>query len=109
MENPKKIAQNKRPEPINIFALSVTYHYFDGHTEKSSDKYCGQSEDEAIATIAKMLGVCRSCLPESVREVSYTIKGYSRSSYESNSVPDLLLHDVVRHVLRNNNESCGTE
>lgn len=107
MENPKKVAQNQRPEPVNIFALSVKYHFKNGSVEQSSDKYCGQSEDEALATISKMLGVCRSCLPESILKVSYTIKGFKRSSYESAGSPDILLPDVVVHLLRNYNEGCS--
>lgn len=99
----------KREEPINIYALEITYIYTNGRKEISSDKYCGQSEDEALATISKMLGVCRSCLPESIREVTYTIKGFKRSSYESNSSADISIPDVVRHLLRYDNKGSRSE
>ena len=99
----------KKSEPVSIYALEITYIYDNGRKETSHDKYCGQSEDEALATISKMLGVCRSCLPESVVQVSYTIKGYKHSSYESNSSADIIVPDVVRHVLRYNDKGCCSE
>lgn len=111
MENPKKVGQNKPvdSEPVSIYCIVVDYVFSDGHVEISSPKYVGQSEDDALKAISQMLGICRTCLPESIREVRYSIQGYRRRTFELGGSADELVSHVVCHVLRHNDESVGSE
>lgn len=111
MENLKKVGRNNpvTPDPVSIYCIVVDYVFCDGHTEVSSPKYVGQSEDDALKAISQMLGICRTCLPESIREVRYSIQGYRRRTFESGGSADELVSNVVSHILRHNDESVGTE
>ena len=102
MENPKRVGQNQKTEPISIYCIKFKYKFKDGHTEQSQPKFCGQSEDDAIKAISQMLGICRTSFPESIIEVSFDIEGYRRSSFESHSGCDMCVPDVVVYVLWNN-------
>ena len=104
MENPKRVGQNQKTEPVNIYCIVFRYFFKDGHTEESSPKYCGQSEDDAVKAISQMLGICRTSFPESITEVAFDIEGYRRSTFEFHSAADIRLCNVVRYVLRYDDE-----
>lgn len=104
MVNPKKVGQNQKIEPVNIYCIVFRYFFKDGHTEESGPKYCGQSEDDAVKAISQMLGICRTSFPESITEVAFDIEGYRRGTFESHSAADIRFRDVVRYVLRYDDE-----
>ena len=107
MENPKKVGQNQKTDPINIYCIKFKYDFEDGHREESESKFCGQSEDDAIKAISQMLGICRTSFPKSIFQVSYDIEGYRRSTFERAGAPDYVVSDVVVHLLRYNHKSVG--
>ena len=107
MVNPKKVGQNQKTEPINIYCIKFKYTFADGHTEQSQSKFCGQSEDDAVKAISQMLGICRTSFPESIVKVSFDIEGYRRSTFESHCGPDICVPDVVAYLLRYDDEGVS--
>lgn len=99
----------QQKEDVSIFCLQFVYKFNDGTTEYSDSKYCGNSPEHCYEAISKLLSACKSVLPGSIKEVSFNIQGYRRSTYESCGSPDYLNTGVVSLVLRDNNESSCKE